>query len=319
MLSAAADAGIRITLIDACYLWGGLDRRPLAAAQTRFGDATDEQWADRVDALAGSPTARIGAAIHSVRAVDAAAMPLVRDWAGANAAPLHVHASEQVRENEECLAATGRTPVALLDESGVLGPSTTVIHATHVSDADVAALGASATQVCLCPTTERDLGDGVGPARALASAGCALSVASDMHAVIDPFEELRALELDERLVTGRRGLHAPADLLRMATVDGMRAIGWDARGIAAGGMADLVTVRLDSPRTAGADRASATAQAVFAATAADVTDVVAAGRPVVVAGRHTSIADVGAELAAAIAPLTGGPVPAAATATGGDR
>jgi formiminoglutamate deiminase len=321
LIRAASDAGIRITLIDACYLWGGLGRKPLSSAQRRFGDATAERWARRVDALAGSPTTRVAAAIHSVRAVDAASMPVVRDWARANGAPLHVHASEQVRENEACLAVTGLTPVGLLAEAGVLGPSSTVIHATHVTDADIATLGSSAAQVCLCPTTARDLGDGVGPARALASAGCSLTVASDMHAVIDPFEEVRALELDERLVTRRRGLHAPAELLGMATVAGMRAIGWDATGIAEGGQADLVAVRMDSARTAGADRSTALAQAVFAASAADVTNVVVAGRPVVVEGRHVSIADVGSELAAAIAPLTGAPepMPAAATPMGGDR
>ena len=175
--------------------------------------------------------------------------------------------------------------------------------------------------MCLCPTTERDLGDGVGPARALASAGCAITVASDMHAVIDLFEEVRAVELDQRLVAGRRGLHAPAELLGMATVTGMRSIGWDATGIAEGGRADLVAVRMDSPRTAGGDRSTALAQAVFAASAADVTNVVVGGRPVVVEGRHVSIADVGSELAAAIAPLTGAPepMPAAATPIGGDR
>ena len=285
LICAASDAGIRITLIDACYLWGGLGRRPLSAAQTRFGDATAERWAHRVDALAGSRTTRLAAAIHSVRAVDAASMSVVRDWAGAKAAPLHVHASEQIRENEECLAETGLTPVALLAEADVLGPSSTVIHATHVSDEDIATLGSSAAQVCLCPTTERDLGDGVGPASALASAGCALTVASDMHAVIDPFEEVRAVELDERLVAGRRGLHAPAELLGMATVAGMRAIGWDATGIAEGGQADLVSVRMDSPRTAGGDRSTALAQAVFAASAADVTTSSSA------AGRSSSKAD----------------------------
>jgi formiminoglutamate deiminase len=320
LICAASDAGIRITLIDACYLWGGLGERPLASAQMRFGDASAERWAERVDALEGSRRSRIAAAIHSVRAVDADSMPVVRDWARSKAAPLHVHASEQIAENDECRSQTGLTPVRLLAEADVLGPSSTVIHATHVSDEDIAILGSSATQVCLCPTTERDLGDGIGPARDLASAGCAITVASDMHAVIDLIEEVRALELDQRLVQGRRGLHTPAELLGMATVAGMRSIGWDASGIAEGGQADLVAVRMDSPRTAGGDRSTTLARAVFAASAADVTNVIVGGRPVVVEGRHVSIPHVGAELAAAIAPLTGAPESmSAATPTGGDR
>ena len=113
-------------------------------------------------------------------------------------------------------------------------------------------LGSSGTTVCLCPTTERDLGDGIGPAHALAAAGSPLTVGSDMHAVIDLFEELRALELDQRLIAGRRGLHQPAELLRAATTAGMRSLGWDDRGLAVGAPADFTTVALDSPRTAGA-------------------------------------------------------------------
>lgn len=299
LIAAASEAGIRLTLIDSCYLWGGLGSTPLEGAQRRFGDADAAAWVDRVTALEGVPGVEIAAAIHSVRAVDECSMAVVRDWARARGAPLHVHASEQLRENDECRAATARTPIGLLAHAGVLGPSTTVIHATHVSDADIEQLGSSRTRVCLCPTTERDLGDGIGPARALAAAGCALTVGSDMHATIDLFEELRAVELDQRLLVGRRGIHDPAALLEMATTAGMGSIGQDASGIAVGGKADLVTVRMDSPRTAGADPA----QAVFALSAADVTDVVVAGRPVVRDGHHLTIPDVGAELAAAIEPL----------------
>ncbi len=313
VLAAAADAGIRITLIDTCYLQAGVGGEPLEASQLRFSDGDAEAWATRVEALSASATARIAAAIHSVRAVDPRSMATVRDWAHAHNTPLHVHASEQPRENEECIDVTGITPTALLDQAGVLGPETTVVHATHVTESDIELLGSTATTICLCPTTERDLGDGVGPAHALAAAGSPLTVGSDMHAVIDMFEELRALELDQRLITGRRGLHSPEQLLWAATGAGARSLGWDRRGLAVGAAADFTTVRLDSPRTAGATADTALEHLVFAATAADVTDVTVAGRPVVEEGRHVRIDDVGGALRKAVSGLFDPDLAAAAT------
>jgi cytosine/adenosine deaminase-related metal-dependent hydrolase len=172
----------------------------------------------------------------------------------------------------------------------VLGQATTAVHATHLTDADITLLGRTDTGVCLCPTTECDLADGIGPARALADAGSRLSLGSDGHAFIDMFEEARAVELDERLATERRGWFTPAELLTAA--GNHRALGWDDAGsLAVGHRADLVAVRLDSVRTAGIDPA----QVVFAATAADVTHVVADGRTVVADGRHTGF-DVAAAL-----------------------
>ena len=184
------------------------------------------------------------------------------------------------------------------------GANTTVVHATHVSDADVELLGSSRTTVCLCPTTERDLGDGIGPGRALAAAGSPLTVASDMHAVIDLFEEMRALELDQRLVTGRRGLHSAQSLLASATTVGAASLGWDGRGLTVGAPADFTTVAFDSPRTAGATAQTAVEHLVFAASAADVTDVVVDGTPVVGSGRHLRIEDVGRVLCDAISELS---------------
>lgn len=300
LIAAAAEAGIRLTLIDTCYLQAGLDGRPLEPAQRRFSDGDAEAWMARVEELNAVPGAEVAAAIHSVRAVDRTSMASIADWSKRHALPLHVHASEQPRENEECLEATGMTPVALLAEAGALGPETTVVHATHATPEDIELLGRSRTTVCLCPTTERDLADGVGPAEALAAAGSPLTVASDMHAVIDLFEELRALELDERLISGRRGLHRPEQLLAAATTAGSASLGCDARGLAVGAPADFTTVALDTPRTAGATSATALDQLVFAATAADVTDVVVAGRHVVDEGRHVEIGDVGRALTEAI-------------------
>src|SRR5690606_5166346 len=133
---------------------------------------------------------------------------------------LHVHLSEQVAENEACRQTYGLSPTRLLAECGALGPLTVAVHATHLSAEDIALLGSAATGVCLCPTTERDLADGIGPARDLAGAGCELSLGSDQHAVIDMFEEARAVELGERLRTGRRGHWSAGELLAAATGHG---------------------------------------------------------------------------------------------------
>jgi formiminoglutamate deiminase len=301
LIEAAGQAGVRLTLIDTCYLRAGLGGEPLAGVQRRFGDGDVAAWAERAGALDDGPMTRVAAGVHSVRAVDPAAMTAVAAWAEGRRAPLHLHLSEQRAENQACLAATGRTPAALAEAAGVLGPRTTAVHATHLTGDDIARLGATRTSVCLCPTTERDLADGVGPASALASAGSPLCLGSDSHAVVDLFEEARAVELDERLVTERRGHHRPADLLQAATAAGMDALGWDAGRLEPGRLADLVTVGLDSPRLAGARPAEAADQLVFAATAADVRQVIVGGRRVVEDGRHLLVGDIPAALAKAIA------------------
>jgi formiminoglutamate deiminase len=300
LAAAAAEAGIRLTLLDACYLQADVDGSPLEGPQLRFGDGDADAWAARVSAL-GDGSVRVGAAIHSVRAVPAAAMRVVAAWAGERDAPLHLHLSEQRRENQACLAATGLTPAALCAENGVLGPRATAVHATHLDDGDVGLLGGSRTTVCMCPTTERDLADGIGPAGRLAAAGSPLALGSDSHAVVDLFEEARAVELDERLATGRRGHHRPSDLLAAATEGGMRALGRPEGGaIAPGRLADLVAVRLDTPRLAGAPADELLAAVVFAAGAADVSDVVVGGRQVVADGHHLLLGDVAAALDKAV-------------------
>ena len=301
LVAAAADAGIRITLLDACYLTGGFDE-PLRGPQLRFGDRDAEAWADRVSDLRGAPHARVGAAIHSVRAVPAQQIGTVAGWAGERGAPLHFHLSEQRAENDACVAAHGRTPAQLLGEHGALGPRSCAVHATHAGAADVGLLGGSATAICMCPTTERDLADGIGPARALAGAGSPLAVGSDSHAVIDLLEEARAVELDERLASGTRGHWRAGDLLSAATASGHATLGWPEAGrLAAGSPADFVTLGLDSVRLAGAAPATLLESLVFAATAADVRDVVVGGRRVVADGRHALIEDVPGALGAAVA------------------
>ena len=314
LIEAAAHAGIRITLLDTCYLSGGLaadgTAEPLAGVQSRFSDGDSHRWAERADALGPdehgmlTPHARAGAAIHSVRAVPPGQMQPVIAWSHRYGAPLHAHVSEQPAENEACLAAYGASPAAVLDGAGALGPRSTVVHATHLTGHDVEVLGGSHTAACLCPTTEADLADGIGPASALASAGCPLTLGSDSHAVIDLLEEARRVELGERLATGRRGHFTADELAVAATVAGHTCLGWpDAGDIAPGAMADLVTMSLDTLRLAGTRPASALESVIFAGTSADVRDVVISGRDVVRDGRHLLVPDVPTALSSAIRPL----------------
>ena len=285
---AAADVGIRMTLLDTCYLRGGIGA-DLTGTQRRFGDGSVDAWAARVEQLADRQLLRIGAAAHSVRALSPRELAAVASWARARAVPLHAHVSEQPRENEECVAAYERSPVQLLEEAGCLAAHFTAVHATHLLAGDAQRLGTAAVTCCLCPTTERDLADGVGRASALAGAGAWLALGSDSNAVIDMFEEARAMELDERLVSGERALHDPAELLGAATARGYAALGWDGGALKEGAPADLVRVTLDSVRLAGTPAEDLVAGVVFAAHPADVADVMVAGRWIVCDGRHVSI------------------------------
>src|SRR5690349_15565503 len=186
LIEAAREAGIRITLLDTLYLTSTVDGKPLDGVRRRFGDRGLDGWSARTAELRPAPHARLGAAVHSVRAVPA---HLLSGLAGRT--PLHVHLSEQRAENEQCQAVHGCTPTELLQRHGILGAGSTAVHATHLSDGDLKALGTSGTGVCLCPSTERDLADGIGRARELADAGVPLSLGSDSQAVIDLFEEAR--------------------------------------------------------------------------------------------------------------------------------
>ncbi|MEU5521180.1 formimidoylglutamate deiminase [Streptomyces sp. NPDC047860] len=303
LVAAAAEAGIRITLLDAAYLSSGFGRPP-TAPQLRFSDGDADAWAERCSVLKERDHARIGAAIHSVRAVPAEQLATVARWAEERRAPLHVHVSEQTAENDACREAHGCTPAQLLAQHGVLGPRTTGIHNTHLTAEDIFLIGGSGTGTCMCPTTERDLADGIGPAAALQNEGSPLCLGSDSHAMIDLFEEARAMELDERLRTRTRGHWTAAALLRAASADGHAALGWDGVGIIeAGARADLVTIALDSVRTAGPLPRLGAETAVFAATAADVRHTIVSGRHVVRDGEHTLVPDVPEALAQAVEAL----------------
>ncbi|MER5429312.1 formimidoylglutamate deiminase [Streptomyces sp. NPDC002588] len=305
LIEAAAEAGIRITLLDTAYLSSGFGQPP-NAHQLRFSDGSADAWAERCSLLKERDHARIGAAVHSVRAVPADQLATVARWAEERGAPLHVHLSEQTAENEACLEVHGCTPTQLLALHGVLGPRTTGVHNTHLTAEDISLIGGSGTGTCMCPTTERDLADGVGPAVALQNEGSPLSLGSDSHAVIDLLEEARAMELDERLRSRTRGHWTAAALLRAASADGHAALGRPDAGILeTGAAADFTTIALDTVRTAGPLPRLGAETAVFAATAADVRHTVVAGRHVVRDGVHTLVPDVPRALARAVEALRG--------------
>lgn len=294
--AAAADAGVRVTLLDACYLTGGIDGRPLAGPQRRFGDAGVDAWATRTASLRADEHLRPAVAVHSVRAVARPDLGVVADVARERGVPLHAHLSEQPAENAEALAVHGMTPAGLLADAGALGPATTVVHAVHLTDADIALLGGTGTGVSICPSTEQDLGDGLAPVAQLREAGVPLSVGSDQHVLTDLLGEARLVEMHARLAAGSRGVLDPAELVHLLTAGGHARLGDPTGGrIAVGAPADLVAVRTDTPRTAGA----APQQLVMVAGSADVDTVVAGGVVIVEGGRHR-LGDVGALMGAAV-------------------
>ena len=300
MVAASQRAGIRMALLDVAYLHAALDKPEPLTEQKRFSDGTIDNWLDRVDALGeGGEGWTVGMAPHSVRAVHPNELEEV--VANRHGKVVHVHVSEQPAENAACIAATGKTPTQVLSDAGMLGRHFTAVHATHLTATDISLLCSSHSGVCMCPTTERDLADGVGPASSLSAGGAVLSIGTDSNAFIDMFEEARAVETDERLVTGKRGVHAPASLLIAATSGGATALGWGQHGIHVGAPADFIALSLDSVRLASFDAAHAAAHIVHSASPADVRDVWVAGRQIVQDHQHLNVSDVVGGLGRAIA------------------
>jgi formiminoglutamate deiminase len=236
---------------------------------------------------------------HSVRAVHPNELEEV--VANRHGKVVHVHVSEQPAENAACIAATGKTPTQVLADAGLLGRHFTAVHATHLTASDISLLCSSHSGVCMCPTTERDLADGVGPASSLSAGGAVLSIGTDSNAFIDMFEEARAVETNERLVTGKRGVHAPASVLQAATSGGATALGWGQYGIQVGAPADFIALSLDSVRLASFDASQAAAHIVHSAAPADVRDVWVGGRQIVQDFQHLTESDVVGGLGRAIA------------------
>jgi formimidoylglutamate deiminase len=215
---AAAEAQVELVLLHVAYARGGVDR---------FRQESVTAYLEEVERLASAGTA-VGVAPHSVRACPSDWLTEIGRYAARQGLPLHVHADEQPKEIEECLAEHGVPPIELLARCGCLGPHTTVVHATHASEAELDLIAQHAATVCLCPTTEADLGDGFAPALRLLERDIRLVIGSDSNVRIDPFEELRELEGIARRQGGTRGVFSPDALLEIGTGSGARSLGLDA-------------------------------------------------------------------------------------------
>jgi formimidoylglutamate deiminase len=214
-VEAAAEAGIEIVLLLSAYARGGLDR----SRQDSVADYLSQLEEIRATGV------RVGLAPHSVRACPRDWLEELGAYAARESLPLHVHADEQPREIEECLAEHGLRPIQLLAEAGCLGPHTTVVHATHADANELDLLAEAGARICVCPTTEANLGDGFAPVKELCERGIGVCVGSDSNARIDPLEELRELEGIARRRTGRRGVVSVDSLLCFGSDEGAAALG----------------------------------------------------------------------------------------------
>ncbi len=287
LAKAASRTGIRLTLIDTVYLQSDVDGTPPLPEQARFADGSVDLWESRVRDLAVQleqySHTRLGVAAHSVRAVSPTDLTRVADVAASLSAPLHIHVSEQLAENQRCVEVHGITPLDLLDRSDFLGPRTTLVHATHVSDADVGLIAGSGAGICLCPATEADLGDGIAPTDVFTASGVPLSLGTDSNAMTDILVEARLLEHHDRLRLGRRSIHPPEWLLQSATANGAAALGWtDSGRLEEGARADLVV--LDDSTFELAGTGPSVAAVVLAASRASVSHVMVDGSFLIVDG-----------------------------------
>jgi formimidoylglutamate deiminase len=217
-VDAAGEAGVELVLLYAAYARGGLDR---------FRQDSVGAYLEQVEALSAAGV-RVGLAPHSVRACPRYWLAEIGRYADREGLVLHVHADEQPREIEESLAEHGLRPIELLAETGCLGPRTTVVHATHADGRELDLLAEAGARVCLCPTTEANLGDGFAPLTGLLERGIPLCIGSDSNVRIDPLEELRELEGTARRQALRRNVVHVEQLLEVGADAGAAALGIDA-------------------------------------------------------------------------------------------
>ncbi len=249
VIRAAKHEGLRIALLRVAYHRAG-PGRPAEAGQLRFCDASVDDVLRDIDALRvkynNDPDVRVGVAPHSVRAVPKEWIAELGAYAARHALPLHMHVAEQPREVAECVAETGRRPVELLAELGVLTDSFVAVHATHLSATEAEMFGRARAFACVCATTEADLGDGLPDLGALRSAGARLCTGVDSHVITDPVADLRALETLERLRAGSRVTFAPTgrtpaeELWHAGSLEGAQACGFEDVG-------GLVSIPRDHP------------------------------------------------------------------------
>ncbi|MDH5823893.1 formimidoylglutamate deiminase [Luteimonas sp. RD2P54] len=303
LVEAARETGIRLTLLPVLYMTGGFDGRALAPRQRRFGHRVDAflRLVDRLRALDGDAL-RTGIAFHSLRAVPETAM---RETLAAlpAALPVHIHVAEQVGEVQDCLALRDARPVEWLLDRFEVDARWTLVHATHLVEAEIARLAASGACVALCPTTEANLGDGLFPLRAYLDAGGRWGIGSDSHISVSPVEELRWLEYGQRLQTGHRNVAAGhgSDSVGETLLRGATASVAHATGFAAGG--DAIVLDADAPVLAGASAGQVADRWIFSGNRPLLRETRVGGRTVVSEGRHPRRERIAADYAAAMREL----------------
>ena len=293
LIAAAHDTGIRLTLLPVLYMTGGFDGRALDARQQRFAHGVDD-YLHLLDTLCGDAGERlhIGACFHSLRAVPAEAMSAVLATLPA-AMPVHLHIAEQTAEVDDCVAVRGARPVQWLLDNAAVDGRWTLVHATHLDDAEVRGLARSGATVAICPTTEANLGDGLFPLRAYLDAGGAWGIGSDSHISVSPVEELRWLEYAQRLASGHRNIAVGAasasvgeTLLHGVTATAAGSSGQPIGALAQNAGADFVVLDTDAPQFAGVTAADAIDRWIFSGNRNLVRDVHVGGTQVVADGRH---------------------------------
>lgn len=286
VLRASRGAGLRLTMLRAFYQRAGVGRPDPEGAQRRFCDPSLEFYLESLDRLAASGCA-VAVTPHSIRAVPRESLEQLVSHAARRGWPLHLHISEQPKEVEESLQEYGCRPVELLESLGGLTSSTTLVHAIHLSDGEIAAIGKAGCSIASCPTTERNLGDGIVPAEALLAAGAHFTFGSDSQCQITPFEDARQLEYHRRLQAQARALLYPdaeragQGLLQMLTVNGWRSLGGQGGQLRQGQPADLVAVDLEHLSLTGWSPGSLALDLIFSAAPEVVSDVWIAGVEVV--------------------------------------
>ena len=295
VIAAAQSVGIRIVLLRSAYLRAGYELPP-DPGQMRFYETTD-QFLRNMEALqrdypAGGSLVRLGVAPHSLRAVPLRDLKEIAAWCRGRNLPLHMHVAEQVAENEACMREYGATPVELLARESLLGPDFTAVHAIHITGAEIEMLATAGGTVCSCPTTERNLGDGVVPADQLMREGVSIALGSDSQAQIDPLEDARQLEYHLRLERQQRAIldqinaqPLASRLFDCATVHGASALGVPAA-------ADFFTVDRDDLSIAGHSSKDLLPLAVFTLNRTAIRDVMVDGRWVVRDGQHPLQAEI---------------------------
>lgn len=298
VIRAAKDVGLRITLLRVAYERAGHNQAANPLQQRFIEDP--EIYVNNLrrlkEELADDVSVRVGAAPHSVRAVSLDYLKIVNDFANETNLPVHMHVAEQPAEVSACIEEYGRSPVALLETEGLLNNRFTAVHAIHVTPKAIAALAESGAMVCACPTTERNLGDGVVPADGYYQAGVPVCLGSDSNTQIDLLEDARELEYHLRLQRQERNVLAPSPddnrsslasgLFACATINGSKSTGLDARHLEVGAPADFFTVDLNDPSIAGASQRDLLSAIVFSLSRSAVKDVVIQGKQIVKDGHH---------------------------------